>query len=318
MTASVTIAPRRHCRSHHARIRLVGCFRGAYTVAVSTHDRAARGAAGDLLPGAHRDQGGIQSAERALRMLDVIGAASDGATATDLARALELSPATVYRLLATLQARDYATRTSDARYVLGRTVDELGRAVRAHLVVTSTVRDILTGMRDAAHAPAYLTVFRGDDIAVAHVADSAACPRIGQLHVGFADAAHVTAFGKIMLADRDDTGVRRFLDRHGAIAASANSVTSFERLSEQLDEVRAQQVAVEVEEYMPKLACIAAPVRARSGRTIGAVSLSTSADQFASHAHELEKIVRRGAWRVASTLRLPRAEQASRSDSPVA
>lgn len=251
---------------------------------------------------ATQDASGIRSADRVLHILDVIGGEPDGLTAAELAARLGLSSATVYRLLATLQSHDYISRTRDSRYVLGRTVDELGRAVRAQLVVTPEARSILSSMRDAAHAPAYLTVFRGDDIAVAHVADSARFPRISQLHVGFADAAHVTAFGKIMLADRDDAGVRRFLERHGAPAIAPHSVTGEAALKEQLDEVRAQQVAVEVEEYMPRLACIAAPVRSRTGRTIGAVSLSASADVFASRAHELEKIVRRGAWQVSGTL----------------
>jgi len=254
--------------------------------------------------GAHtgtRSAAGIQSADRTLRILDAIGRSPDGLTAGDLARALGLSSATTYRLLGTLHERDFIARRDDSRYILGRTVDELGRAVRAQLVATPGVRKILGDMRDEARAPAYLTVFRGDDIAVAHIADSREHPRIGQLHVGFAEAAHVTAFGKLMLAARDDDGVYRYLERHGAAAISPKSVTSERQLLEHLDEVRAQQLAIEVEEYMPKLACIAAPVRSRSGRTIGAVSLSTTAEEFASRAHELERIVRRGAWHVSSS-----------------
>ena len=148
--------------------------------------------------------------------------------------------------------------------------------MRTQLVATTQVRGILAGMRDAARAPAYLTVFRGDDIAVAHVADSPQHPRIGQLHVGFTEAAHVTAFGKIMLAERDDVELRRYFERHGAARIGPRSVTSEAGLRAQLDEVRAQQVAVEVDEYLPELACIAAPIRSRSGRTVGAVSLSTA------------------------------------------
>ena len=137
---------------------------------------------------------------------------------------------------------------------------------------------------------------------VAHVADSPQHPRIGQLHVGFADAAHVTAFGKIMLAERDDAALSRYLDRHGAARVGPRSGTSEAGMRVQLDEVRAQQVAIKVDEYMPQLACIAAPVRSRSGRTVGAVSLSTGTDDFTSRAHELEKIVRRGAWHVSSSM----------------
>lgn len=250
-----------------------------------------------------RDGAGIRSAGRTLQILDAVGASEAGLTAAELAAMLDLSPATVYRLLATLQRHDYLVRTVDSRYILGRAVDDLGRAVRAQLVATPAVRGILARMRDAARAPAYLTVFRGDDIAVAHVAESAAHPRIGQLHVGFAEAAHVTAFGKIMLAEKDDAGLRRYLDRHGAAAVSRCSVTGERALREQLDEVRALQIAVEVDEYMPHLACIAAPVRSRTGRTVGAVSVSTSSDDFGSRAHDLERLVRRGAWHVASSIR---------------
>lgn len=249
-----------------------------------------------------RDGAGIRSADRTLQILDAVGSTPDGVTAAELADTLALSPATVYRLLSTLQRHDYLVRTAESRYILGRAVDDLGRAVRAQLIATPAVRDVLARMRDAARAPAYLTVFRGDDIAVAHVAESAQHPRIGQLHVGFAEAAHVTAFGKIMLAEKDDAGLRRYLDRHGAAAVSEHSVTSEQALRDQLEEVRALQVAVEVEEYMPKLACIAAPVRSRTGRTVGAVSVSTGAEDFTSRAHELERVVRRGAWHVASSL----------------
>lgn len=249
-----------------------------------------------------RDAAGIRSAERVLQILGEVGESTDGLTAAELSARLALSAATTYRLLATLLSRDYLVRGDDARYSLGRAVDGLGRAVRSQLVATPSVRGILADMRDAAHAPAYLTVFRGDDIAVAHVADSTAHPRIGQLHVGFAEAAHVTAFGKLMLAARDDDGVRRYLERHGAASVAPKSVTSERQLLDQLEDVRALQIAVEIEEYMPKLACIAAPVRSRSGRTVGAVSLSTSAEEFRSRAHELERIVRRGAWHVSSSL----------------
>ena len=249
-----------------------------------------------------RDAAGIRSADRTLQILDAIGASPDGLTASELAERVGLSQATVYRLLATLQAHDYLVRSSGARYILGRAVDDLGRAVRAQLIATPAVRDVLGRMRDAARAPAYLTVFRGDDIAVAHVADSPAHPRIGQLHVGFAEAAHVTAFGKIMLAEKDDTELRRYLNRHGAPTLTRHSVTNEQQLRDQLDEVRAMQIAVEVDEYMPKLACIAAPVRSRTGRTVGAVSVSTVSDDFASRAYDLERVVRRGAWHVASNL----------------
>jgi DNA-binding IclR family transcriptional regulator len=246
---------------------------------------------------------GIQSAERVLRILELVGAAPSGLTAAEVAAALGLGQSTTYRLLATLQRQDYlAHQPGEHRYILGRAVDQLGRALQYQLVATEPVRAVLREMHETVHAPAYLTVFRGDDIAVAHIADSPAHPRIAQLHVGFSEASHATAFGKLMLASRDDAGVARFLERHTPARLTASSVTDAAALRDQLDEVRAQQLAVEVEEYLPKLACIAAPVRSANGRTVGAVSLSVSAKDLSSRAWELERVVRRGAWQVSARL----------------
>ncbi|HAM27868.1 MAG TPA: IclR family transcriptional regulator [Microbacteriaceae bacterium] len=244
---------------------------------------------------------GIQSAERVLAILGEIGAAPSGATAHELAGRLGLTLSTTYRLLKTLERQDFVSRQAiDHRYILGRTVDTLGRALRYQLVATESVRATLRTVHDAVHAPAYLTVFRGEDIAVAHIEDSPEHPRIGQLHVGFAEASHATAFGKLMLAAMDDASLARFLERHNPRALTTHSATDAAKLREQLDEVRAQQIAVEVEEYTPLLACIAAPVRARGGKVIGAVSVSVSAADFSRRSGELEKAVRRGAWHVSA------------------
>jgi len=224
---------------------------------------------------------GIRSAARALQVLRAIGASPSGLTAAEIAAELELGQATTYRLLATLHDGDYIGRQpGEHRYILGRAVDELGRAVQSQLVVTPEVRAALRGVHDDAEAPAYLTVFRGDDIAVAHIEDSLRHPQITQLHVGFSEASHVTAFGKLMLASRDETQLARYLERHGLRSLTHDSVSDAAALREQLEDVRAQQLAVEIEEYLPKLACIAAPVRNATERLIGAVSVSVQAKDF--------------------------------------
>jgi DNA-binding IclR family transcriptional regulator len=247
---------------------------------------------------------GIRSASRVLQVLRAIGASSCGLTAAEIAHELGVGQATTYRLLATLHEADYIGRQSGGhRYVLGRAVDELGRAVQAQLVVTPPVRAALRAVHDSADAPAYLTVFRGDDIAVAHIEDSLKHPQITQLHVGFSEASHLTAFGKLMLASKDEAQLARYLERHGLRSLTHDSVTNASALREQLDDVRVQQLAVELEEYLPKLACIAAPVRNASGRLVGAVSVSVQSKDFNARAYELERAVRRGAWQVSAGIR---------------
>ena len=251
---------------------------------------------------------GTQSAERLLRVLEIVGSTTEGADVASIADALGLSLSTTYRLVGVLQRQGYLLkRRPEPRYVLGRTVALLGMAVNRQVFATPEVRAMLEAARDEARAPVYLTSFHADEIVVAHIADSPRHPRIGQLHVGFADSSHVTAFGKLMLAAKNREELDRHLEEHSLTALTTHSPTDATVLRAQLKTVRHERVAVEVEEYMPRLACIAAPVRSSSGGTIGAVSVSVSAEDFTSRADSLERIVRRTAWAVSSQLSSPRA-----------
>jgi len=251
---------------------------------------------------------GTQAAERLLSVLEIVGSTVEGADVASIADALGLSLSTTYRLVGVLHRQGYLLkRWPESRYVLGRTVALLGMAVSRQVLATPEVRAMLEAARDEAMAPVYLTSFHAEEIVVAHIADTADYPRIGQLHVGFADSSHVTAFGKLMLAAKSRTELDRHFEEHSLTALTTHSATDAVALRAQLDTVRRERVGIEVEEYMPRLACIAAPVRSASGSTIGAVSVSVSAEDFRSRADSLERIVRRTAWTVSSQLSSPRA-----------
>ncbi|MBL7497983.1 helix-turn-helix domain-containing protein [Frankia sp. CNm7] len=77
----------------------------------------AAGVAGD---GVSPTAGGVRSIHRAFAALELLVAAAPRAVRTsDVAAHLEVDPATASRLLATLLARGYATRTPQRRYTVG-------------------------------------------------------------------------------------------------------------------------------------------------------------------------------------------------------
>ena len=242
---------------------------------------------------------GTQSVERVLGALEAVARAANGVEIADVAECLRVSSATAYRLVGVLQRQGYVVRGPDHRYRLGKTVGLLGLALQRQVLATPPIRRLLDAARVAAHAPVYLMGFVDGDVVVAHISDSVEHPRISQLHVGFAEANHATAFGKLMLAASP-----QLVERVERPALTRASITGSAPLSDELERVRRNQLSVEVEEYMPKLACIAAPVRSERGATIGAVSVSVSADDFRARADELELVVRRTALQVSSALPL--------------
>lgn len=103
-----------------------------------------------------------QTLDRGLRVLELLGgtAAPAGMTVTALAAALGVSRTVVYRLVATLEARDFVTRDAAGRVRLGLGVTRLQLAVRPMLV--EAARPVLRALADESGATAHLTVAEGD------------------------------------------------------------------------------------------------------------------------------------------------------------
>jgi IclR family transcriptional regulator, acetate operon repressor len=77
---------------------------------------------------------GIQAAERALTLVDMLAAAAPEPIRVGVAaQRLEVTPASASRLLATLASRGYAARTADRRYTVGPRSFPLATAWIGHL-----------------------------------------------------------------------------------------------------------------------------------------------------------------------------------------
>ncbi|GAB3462150.1 IclR family transcriptional regulator [Actinophytocola sediminis] len=255
----------------------------------------------------------IGSAQRALRVLDIVGSAGDGITAKAVARRTGYNLSTTYHLLNTLVHEGYLIRLGHGRgFGLGYKVGNLYRRLCAELDVGQEIQDELHRLHLRAEAPAYYTVFRETDIVVAAVADSPEFPRATPLDFGFHEAAHATAFGKVLLASMPRRQRRDYLAGAGMPRLTERTTVRVADLDTELDHVGRAGLALEIEEFQPELACLSAPVRDPNNRTTGAVAFSVPAATFHTRRHHLEQAARTGAARLAHLL----ATRPSRPASP--
>lgn len=152
-------------------------------------------------------------------------------------------------------------------------------------------------------AAAYYAVHRGDHIVVAHVADSPRRRRITPMGFGFNDAAHATAFGKILLAGMDPERRRAYLARHGMPSMTCHTLTTPEELDEELERVRENGIAKEREEFILGASCLGAPVTNAAGQIVGSVAVSLDTADFDRRAANVAPVLRDTADRVSRTLR---------------
>lgn len=255
--------------------------------------------------GLSRGTGILQSVERALRVLDEVSTAPDGLTAKQLARRLGLPLPTVYHLTATLVGNDYLIRLPDRRgYALGPRIGDLARGMHDQLAVPPGIARALHAVHVEARTPAYYAVFRDAAPVIAHVVDSPALPRVRPLDVGFHEATHALAFGKVMLASLPREDREDLLDTVGTPSLTPATVTDRRVLATQMEQVETSGVAVEVDEFRTGLSCLAAPVRTAGGAVVGALAVSTDTPRLRSERWRIEHAVRIGAARCTRVLAL--------------
>jgi len=163
-----------------------------------------------------------------------------------------------------------------------------------------------------AHAAAYYAALRDAEMIVAHVAECPDHPRIRVLDVGFHEAPHATAFGKLMLAMLEPGTAEDLLDTIGTPPVTAGTVTDRRLLRRQFAQVRSTGLAIEVDEFQPNLSCMAAPVTDAAGRFVGAVAVSMPTVQLRERRWAVERAVRLGAVRATRAVSLTAAARAGR------
>lgn len=245
----------------------------------------------------------IGSAQRALRVLDIVGSTGDGITAKAVARKAGYNLSTTYHLLNTLVHEGYLIRLGHGRgFGLGYKVGNLYRRLCAEMDVGQELQDELHHLHRRAEAAAYYTVFRETDIVVAAVADSPRFPRATPLDFGFHEAAHATAFGKVLLASLPKRRRREYLAGAGMPRLTARTTVRSSDLDTELEHVERAGLALEIEEFQPELACLSAPVLDGQNRVTGAVAFSVPASEFGARRWHLEQAARAGAARFAHLL----------------
>ncbi len=217
----------------------------------------------------------IASVQRALSLLDAVGASDRPLPAKALARRTELPLPTAYHLLRTLVHERYLAR-DDGGYVLGERLVSLSSPRKGVLARATRCRPLLAHLHEELQAAAYLSVLdESGRIVLAEVVDSPETPRV-DLWVGFDDAAHATALGKAVLASIDDASRRDYLATRALPDLTPHTITDPRLLLRQLQIPRAY--AFDHEEYAIGTACIAASVP--SGSLTAAVAVSVPAGQL--------------------------------------
>lgn len=215
---------------------------------------------------------GVQSLERALDILEVLGRSDGELGVSEIGEEVGLANGTVHRLLATLTHRGYARQNPRGRkYTLG--VKTLMLASSAHERLGPFSRPFLRELMEASGESSNLATL--DKTSVIYL-EQVPSPRMVRMFTepGNRVTPHSSGTGKVLLAYQTEHAVDSILRRTELPRFTKYTTTDPGRLKEELARIREQGYALDSEEMEEGVRCLAAPVFGPDGGIVAAISIS--------------------------------------------
>jgi len=207
--------------------------------------------------GESQDSGGIQSLQRGFEVLEQLADAGGSLGLSQLASATGLPLPTIHRILRSLTASGYVRQEPSRRYTLGARLIRLGDVASRALGVWA--RPHLTRLVEEIAETANLAILEGDAaVYIAQVPSRHAVRMFTE--VGRRVMPHSTGVGKVLLAQLSDDEVYQLVHRTGLPAYTEHTITTANRLVQELHTIRDQGYGVDEGEQELGVRCVAVAV----------------------------------------------------------
>ena len=230
--------------------------------------------------GRGKESGSTRSVERAISILDCFTSARSHLNLTEIVQETGLSKATAFRLLKTLEARNYVAYDHEVgKYRLGPRLLYLGNVAMNSTVVRRVALPVMRELRETSGETVTLFIRQGvwkicvEKVESPHeVRFTAEVGRVLPIHAG--------ASGKVLLAGLDPEQFNAVIAEAGLPRITPNTITSPDVLRREVAEVAARGYAISRDEREIGAAAVGAPVRDHDGKICASLNISGPSSRF--------------------------------------
>jgi DNA-binding IclR family transcriptional regulator len=215
----------------------------------------------------------IQVIDRAAALLDVIGNHPDPVSLKVLAAETGLHSSTAYRIIDALVTHGYVERAASGQYTLGLKLLHFAGRVHGKVDLLREAKPIMEWLRSEVGETVNLTVREGNEVIYVERALPNRMMRVEQI-IGSRAPLHVTAVGKLFLAEGGNTACREYARRSGLKRLTPNTITQVTKLWIEASEAKKKGYALDNEEAELGVACIGVPILDAGGTMIAGLSIS--------------------------------------------
>jgi IclR family KDG regulon transcriptional repressor len=214
----------------------------------------------------------VRAVERALQILSSFNDQHSERSLSDIAQEVNLHKATTHRIVTTLVNYGFLERAADGqKYRLGLQLTDLGFKAIRRMDLRREALPYMTQLTQQVEEACDLSIFdRGEVFYIEYVQGPHALTVAAA--VGQRLPAYCTASGKLFLAHLPPSELDAILN-HPMIAYTVNTITSSDKLRQQLDEILKQGYGVDDEELEAGIRAVSAAIHNQQGGVVACVSI---------------------------------------------
>ena len=201
---------------------------------------------------------------------------------SEVSEVLAFPKSSTSELMSALAEQGLLRRTGSRRYKLGWRVMAMSQILLQTTEFRAEARRGMESLVSRFGETVHLAAMERGQVIYVDKLQGTKAVQIAVTTVGNKFSAHASGVGKVLLAYRPWEEVVGILEREGMAPLTPNTITTQEEFQEELEGVRKRGFAYDIEEGLPEIRCVAAPIRDHTGEVVASMSFTVPAYRFAS------------------------------------
>lgn len=218
--------------------------------------------------------GVIKSIVKAVWVINTLADAGQSLSLSQMSAKLQISKSTLHGIVSTLVDVGFVVQEQQTgRYRLGTRLFEIGGAIcnqwNVRKIAYPLIQQIVAEIDETVH----MAVLDGGEVLYINKQESTNSIRI-VTDIGVKLPAHCTGLGKALLSGLGMLELQRLIKQKGLTKHTETTITDPDELWKELEKIRRLGYAVDEQEFVEGLRCVAVPIYNHSGEIISALSIS--------------------------------------------
>lgn len=223
----------------------------------------------------------------ALRVLELFQQSTRPLALAEVVQQTKLPKSSAFRILRTLEVAGYLERIESERFSLSRAAAMANQLLTQ---VVETARPMMRQLSQEFRETISLAFLFANHVEVVAVIDSPHRVSMGN-EIGGLIPPHASSLGKCISAFQDDARREKLLRSFGMVRFTPHTIVEEIALGKELELVRAQGYAKDLEESTLGGCCLSAPIFGKNGHAVAAISISMPKMRFVNQQRVVAAVI---------------------------